>query len=180
MGQITSYRKSTEVCPQGIRVVQINGRVKEFSSPLKAKDLLLNYPKHFVCCSRDLCAMSATNSRLLVGEEELQMGEIYLMLPFSALDSHNHLAELVARLRTAAIKRAAGQKRAAVKKGAVAKVVQGRAEESRVIAYSVIYEQLIENCGNAEAQMAYKEHLIAKSISWRPGLDTIKEATLIC
>ncbi|GLJ09138.1 hypothetical protein SUGI_0102460 [Cryptomeria japonica] len=167
MGQIPSCRKSTEVCPQGIRVVQINGLVKEFSAPLKAKDLLLNYPEHFVCCSRDLCAMSTTNSRLLVGEEKLQMGEIYLMLPFSALDSQNHLVELVTRLRAAA------------KKGVASKVAQERAEDSRV-GYTVIYEQLIQNCGNTEVQMAYKEHLVAKSRSWRPGLDTIKEARVIC
>uniref|UniRef100_A0A0C9RSY5 TSA: Wollemia nobilis Ref_Wollemi_Transcript_14350_1029 transcribed RNA sequence n=1 Tax=Wollemia nobilis TaxID=56998 RepID=A0A0C9RSY5_9CONI len=170
MGQKASCNKSIEVCPQGIRIVHLNGQVDDVQAPVKVKQVLQQHPRHFLCNSRDLHGIAS--KRLMSGEDEVRMGEIYFLLPLSILDSEmspKNSAALAARLLAAA-------------KREDSKPAQGRAGDSNpfrgISSNRTMYEKVMECCDNQELQLAYKEHLMAKSRSWKPQLLTIQEAGL--
>lgn len=107
MGLIVSCpRRAKVVNPGVIRVVHLNGQVDKFPSPVSLKRVLQHHPRHFICHSRDLYAV---NGRPLQTAEELRLGELYFLLPFSALESDlsaDNLMALAARLLAAARKEA--------------------------------------------------------------------------
>lgn len=107
MGLIVSCpRQAKVVNPDVIRVVHLNGQVDKFPSPVSLKQVLQHHPRHFICHSRDLYAV---NCRPLQTAEELRLGELYFLLPFSALESDlsaENLMALAARLLAAARKEA--------------------------------------------------------------------------
>ncbi|XP_057838477.1 uncharacterized protein LOC131048524 [Cryptomeria japonica] len=167
MGQRASCKRFSEVCPQRVRIVDMSGQVEEFSTAVKVKQVLQNHPRHFLCFSRDLYAIK--NGRLLPAEEDLRLGDIYFVLPISILDSDlspQNLAALAARLVAAAKKEGS-------------KHVQGSHGDSNLGHLSAgnchLSEKLMKSCDNSELQMAFKEHLLAKSRSWQPRLHTIQE-----
>lgn len=107
MGSMASCaRRAKVVSPDAIRVVHVNGQVDKFPAPVSFKRVVQHHPRHFICHSRDLYAV---NCRPLKPEEELRLGELYFLLPFSALESDlsaENLMALAARLLAAARKEA--------------------------------------------------------------------------
>lgn len=114
MGSMAScVRWRDVVSPDVIRVVYLNGEVEAFPVPVSAKQLLQNHPRHFICISRDLYGAICPSVQ---PEEELQLGELYFLLPLSALEPAQNLVTLAARLYAAARKEAskAAQRRRSV------------------------------------------------------------------
>lgn len=106
MGSMASCARWKEsVSPDIIRVVHLNGEVDAFPVPVSAKQMLQNHPRHFICISRDLYGAICP---LLQPEEELRLGELYFLLPLSALEPAENLLTLAARLYAAARKEASG------------------------------------------------------------------------
>lgn len=107
MGSMGSCARWTDVVsPDVIRVVYLNGYVDEFPAPVRAKRLLQNHPEHFICTSRDLYGASYP---ALQPKEELQLGELYFLLPLLALQSAENLLPLATRLYAAARKEASSE-----------------------------------------------------------------------
>eukprot|EP01018_Ginkgo_biloba_P027364 Gb_05765 [translate_table: standard] len=67
------------------KVIAFNGRILEFQKPIKAAELMLENPQHFVCHSNAL----QTGHRIaaLSADEELEQGNTYLLLPMDKLRS---------------------------------------------------------------------------------------------
>jgi hypothetical protein len=173
MGSKASCSRRTDaVSPDAIRVVHLNGQLDEFPAQVSVKRVLQNLPRHFICCSRDLFAVKC---RPLQPDEDLRLGELYFLLPLSILESDlsaENLVALAARLYAAArkeVSRAAQRRRSA--DSACDLPGEGR---------SSMYEELLRSCEDPEVKIAFREHLISKSRSWRPRLHTIEETGFAC
>ncbi|CAL0304756.1 unnamed protein product [Lupinus luteus] len=93
-----------------IRLVHLNGYVEDFDEPISVNQVIGNSPKHFVCTSIQL--LSST-SQPLKGDTQLQLGNVYFVLPYSILQANFSpvgLASLAKRL-TAIAKTRCGSKR---------------------------------------------------------------------
>jgi len=165
-------RRAEVVSPHAIRVVHLNGQLDEFPAPVSVKRVLQNHPRHFICCSRDL---SIVNCRPLQSDEDLRLGELYFLLPLSAIESDlsaEHLVALAAKLFAAARKE-------------VSKAAQRRRSADSTCDLPEeggcsMYQKILRSCDDPELKMAFKEHLISKSRSWRPRLNTIQETGFAC
>jgi len=160
------------VSPDAIRVVHLNGQLDEFPAQVSVKRVLQNHPRYFICCSRDLFAV---NCRPLQPDEDLRLGELYFLLPLSILESDlstENLVALAAKLCTAARKElsSTAQRRRSADSTCD---LPGEAPSS-------MQEKFLRSCDDPEVKMAFREHLISKTRSWRPRLHTIQETGFAC
>ncbi|KDP46204.1 hypothetical protein JCGZ_10044 [Jatropha curcas] len=82
MGICCSYRKNTAATA---KLILEDGRLKEFSHPIRVSQILQGNPTSFICNSDDL---SFDDQVSAIGDEvNLELGEIYFELPISWLDS---------------------------------------------------------------------------------------------
>lgn len=165
-------RRTDAVSPDAVRIVHLNGQLDEFPAPVTVKRVLQNHPNQFICWSRDLFAV---NCRPLQPEEELLLGELYFLLPLSILNSDlsvKNLVALAARLYATARKEAS---RAAQRRRSTDSTCDLPGED-----LSSTNEKFLRSCDDPELKMAFREHLISKSRSWRPRLDTIQETGFAC
>jgi hypothetical protein len=158
----SSPRRAEVVSPYAIRVVHFNGQLDEFPAPVSVRQVLQNHPRHFICCSRDLYGI---NCRPLPPEEDLRLGELYFLLPLSALESELSVENLMAL---------------AAKLYAAARKEVSRGAQRRMSADFSTHEKFLRSCDDPELKMALREHLISKSKLWRPGLHTIEETGFAC
>lgn len=70
--------------PPVAKVLLIDGSMLRFTRPVKVIRLLLDHPHHFVCPLHSLQPGHHSLSTLLP-DEELQLGHLYLLLPFHTL-----------------------------------------------------------------------------------------------
>ncbi|XP_044470519.1 uncharacterized protein LOC123199550 [Mangifera indica] len=92
MGVCASYPGANEIkgggedhngvrWPSTAKVIHMDGRVEELKAPIPARNIISQNPNHFLCSSE---AMSMNNCMpQMPGEEELQLGQIYFLLPLS-------------------------------------------------------------------------------------------------
>lgn len=91
---------------RGIKVIFPSGEIQQLQEPIKAAELMLEMPGFFVVNTRSLHIgrrFSALNA-----DEELEFGNVYLMLPMNKLNSAVTAADMGALLLTA--KRVSGGK----------------------------------------------------------------------
>lgn len=81
-------------CPTTTKVIHVDGSHQEFRHPIKAIHVLSQNPDCFLCCSESMYV----NSRAphVAGDEELQLGQIYFLLPLSKSESPLSLQDLCA------------------------------------------------------------------------------------
>ncbi|KAH7544722.1 hypothetical protein FEM48_Zijuj01G0016500 [Ziziphus jujuba var. spinosa] len=85
-----------------VRVVHLNGYVEDFEQPVSVSQITGKPSKHFVCTPAQLLS---SGSKPLKQDALLQPGQIYLLLPYSALQadvSPLDLASIVRKLTSAA------------------------------------------------------------------------------
>lgn len=143
--------------PDVIRVVYLSGQVDEFPAPVSAKQVLQDHPRHFIFNSRDLFGSSCPP---LQPEDELRLGELYFLLPLSALQSAENLVALAAKLYAAAKKKASRR---------------AQPRRSSDLKSDLPGERLAQMGDDTEVKMTLREQPISKSRSWRPSLQTIEE-----
>ncbi|KAK7265228.1 hypothetical protein RJT34_32844 [Clitoria ternatea] len=96
MGACFSCNSSSSI--KNIRVVHLNGYVEDFEQPISVSKVIGYPPKHFVCTSTQLLSSS---TKSMAGYSQLQLGQVYFMLPYSILQadvSPVDLATLAKRL----------------------------------------------------------------------------------
>ncbi|CAN4081606.1 unnamed protein product [Withania somnifera] len=93
MGIICSSYESTSVATA--KLILHDGRLQEFSYPVKASYLLQNDPTIFICNSDEMDFGDLVSA--ISAEEELQLGQLYFALPLSHL-KHKLKAEEMAAL----------------------------------------------------------------------------------
>ncbi|XP_016561892.2 uncharacterized protein LOC124895672 [Capsicum annuum] len=94
MGIICSSYESTSVATTA-KLILHDGRLQEFSYPVKASYLLQHDPTIFICNSDDMDFGNVVSA--VSDEEELQLGQLYFALPLSHL-KHKLKAEEMAAL----------------------------------------------------------------------------------
>ncbi|KAE8651930.1 hypothetical protein Csa_006329 [Cucumis sativus] len=75
-----------------IKVVHMDGFIEEFSDPIKASKITSRNPNFFLCNSEQMLIGSCVPS--LSSDENLQMGQIYFLLPLSLAHSPLSLPDL--------------------------------------------------------------------------------------
>jgi hypothetical protein len=68
-----------------VKVVSWNGSVQELQRRIKAAELMLENPQHFVCHANGLQIGRRINP--LTADEELEVGHLYFLLPMAKLNS---------------------------------------------------------------------------------------------
>ncbi|XP_021896641.1 uncharacterized protein LOC110813706 [Carica papaya] len=75
-----------------IKVIHADGRLQEFKQPIRARHVLSANQNYFLCNSESIFVDSCI---LRVGEDdELQLGQIYFVMPLSKLGARISLKEL--------------------------------------------------------------------------------------
>ncbi len=106
---ICSSSDSTNVATA--KLILQDGRLQEFSYPVKVSYVLQKNPSCFICNSDEMefdDVVSAVN-----GEEELQLGQLYFALPLSKLKhplQADEMAALAVKANSALMKVAGGEK----------------------------------------------------------------------
>lgn len=75
---------SSKVPSNVVKVITLYGSVQEFGSAMKAADLMLDNPQHFVCHSSAL--QTGRRISALSADEELELGHLYFLLPMRKLN----------------------------------------------------------------------------------------------
>ncbi|XP_068642095.1 uncharacterized protein [Aristolochia californica] len=136
-----------------IRVGFRDGRVEEYRRPLKAAELMLENPRHFVCDSNNLKV--GHRVPCLTADEDLEPRRLYLLLPmdmlFSVLTSEekSHLSH-----------------KASLKNGASTNIAK---------IFPVFGEFCLSPSEAKPARTEESTERFARQRSWQPALDTILE-----
>lgn len=188
-----------------VKLVHSNGLVEEFYRPMRAGELTVDYPDHFICHADNLSQLMIGNSHGLLGslsdDDDMEIGQIYFLLPKRVLDSpltHTDVTELISK---ASIARKASYKgsqlvplplparrssynsededdemvRPMSREFVQHVIAEARLElQKRAAADPLLSKQL---GSNPELQSAFTNHIVAKSCArlWKPPLDTIYE-----
>merc|ERR1711915_148817 len=68
-----------------VKIIRLYSSVQEFKKPMKAAELMLDNPQHFVCHSTAL--ENGRRISALSADEELESGHLYFLLPMHKLHS---------------------------------------------------------------------------------------------
>ncbi|GLJ05065.1 hypothetical protein SUGI_0010420 [Cryptomeria japonica] len=149
-----------------IRIVDIDGSVKEYLPPLNANEILLQHPDRFIYNSQDLMSC---NFKPISPTRQLMQGKLYFLVS-SALQTKD-LLPLASKLIAGMNKRVS-----------LEPSMDGVQEKNRLMESinSDFKGRRIEICDTQQSRTAYKKHLLqrCKMRSWRPELGTIDESYL--
>ncbi|GLJ04745.1 hypothetical protein SUGI_0002500 [Cryptomeria japonica] len=81
---------------QMAKVISPDGKVKEFIEPIRAEEILVQYPGHFICHSD--CVDVGKFMAPLDAEAELELGEVYFVLPLRKLQFAVSMSDMAAML----------------------------------------------------------------------------------
>ncbi|KAJ7979419.1 DUF4228 domain-containing protein [Quillaja saponaria] len=161
MGGCFSSRSSSTF--NNILVVHLNGYVEYFDYPVSVSQVTGTPPKHFVCTPAQLLS---TSSKPLKADAQLQLGQIYFMLPFSTLQADVSQLDLVTLAR---------------KLNAIAKTSRCKANSSGTSPSSSKHGSSPVSPARSPSRFM-KESFVTlggqrscKAQSWKPFLDTIRE-----
>ncbi|CAL0320317.1 unnamed protein product [Lupinus luteus] len=148
-----------------IRLVHLCGYVEDFDEPISVNQVTGNSPKYFVCTSLQLLSSSQPLKR----DTQLQLGNVYFMLPYSILQvdvSPMDLASLAKRLTTIAKTRCGSKK--FLKDGSS---LLRQNECSNIACRSEGREGVVAK----ESGVTYGARNSLRMQPWKPLLDTIRE-----
>ncbi|RDX61277.1 hypothetical protein CR513_60509, partial [Mucuna pruriens] len=116
------------------KVVVHDGRLQEFSYPVKVSYLLQLYPMCFICDSDEMAFDDVVTA--VHEDEELQPGQLYFALPLSRLKRHLPPHEMAALAVTAssALAKSAGEKCGSRRKQIILLSDEGNAKPGRRVA----------------------------------------------
>ncbi|XP_043714680.1 uncharacterized protein LOC122663036 [Telopea speciosissima] len=164
-----------------IRVVHFNGSVQDFDDPLTVGDITGKPPKYFVCTPSQL--ISFNSSEALSPDTQLQRGNIYYVLPLSALQweaSPVDFVGIATRLTKVAKRSGSINHARSPQSSPVLDVLQslGRSKSTpeRVKPISEEVITSVELKESVEHVKMDDNHKISyRAQSWKPILETIKE-----
>ncbi|XP_068638674.1 uncharacterized protein [Aristolochia californica] len=136
-----------------IRVVFRDGRLEEYRRPLKAAELMLENPRHFVCDSNNLEEGQRVSG--LAADEDLEPRQLYLLLPMDMLFSVLTSEEMSYLSHKGSLKNGASTN--------IAKI------------FPVLGEFCLFPSEAKHARAAEPTERFARQRSWQPALDTIVE-----
>ncbi|XP_042504802.1 uncharacterized protein LOC122081678 [Macadamia integrifolia] len=165
-----------------IRLIHFNGAVQDFEDPITVGDITGKPPKYFVCTPSQLISFSS--SETLQPETQLQRGQIYFILPLSALQweaSPVDFVCLATRLNKVA-KRSGSIKAKNPQKSPVMDPLEGlrRSKSTPERVLNPISEQVVHVTSVGEKSddvhvRINRDKMNYRAQSWKPILQTINE-----
>ncbi|KAJ0041422.1 hypothetical protein Pint_28185 [Pistacia integerrima] len=67
--------------PSTAKIIHMDGRVQELKAPISARNIISQNPNHFLCSSESMYMNNCLPQ--MPEEEELQLGQIYFLVPLS-------------------------------------------------------------------------------------------------
>ncbi|KAL6191760.1 hypothetical protein ACLB2K_038150 [Fragaria x ananassa] len=185
MGACLSCIPKPEETQTNVRVVHLNGYVEEFEHPVSVGELTGRPPKHFVCTPTQLLS---TGYKPLKQDTLLQQGQIYFLLPYSALQSDASPMDLAAVVRKLTALGRSGSKRSNEGLGRSGSWRSG--QMSPMHCSSPVWSnyssspgrnspgRFLEPEGSPSRMEMYGAQRSTRARSWKPLLDTISERQL--
>lgn len=102
MGSCVSS-SATSAVPVTAKLILMDGNIKEFSEELRSREILGEYPGHFICNSDGLY-VGQNISQVLGDDDRLQNGQLYFLLPHRKLEfvlTDSDMATLLFKINTA-------------------------------------------------------------------------------
>lgn len=112
MGNLVSCGLGHAPSKHVVKLVHCNGLVEEFCRLVRVGELIVNYPHHFICHSDDLRLMCGGSGvpPSLSEDDDMELGQIYFLLPREVLESALTQADIAALLSKAEVARKASYK----------------------------------------------------------------------
>ncbi|XP_072960770.1 uncharacterized protein [Typha angustifolia] len=154
------------------KVVLPDGDLRQLDGPLNAAELMLDVPGHFVVNSRSMHVGRRFSP--LVADEDLEMGNVYVMFPMKKAKSVVAAADM-ARLLVAAnrdVRRASGGRARVLPEAAAAAEAEDEKERSDVV--RVKFDEM-DPPPEAAAEIGEMKYRLSMSRSRKPTLETIEE-----
>ncbi|KAL8519906.1 hypothetical protein ACS0TY_010731 [Phlomoides rotata] len=173
-GSRSRRRRSSRKAAAVIKLIKSDGGVKIYDRPIKAWELMEEYPKHLVC--RSDCFYIGQITPALSDHDRLLPGNNYFLLPANFFQSALTFATLI-RCRSAVPgksppfeveKTASGGLRIKVTEEMVMQYQKAQAEAAAAA------ERIIGVCNTPQLRKDY-ELLVGRRLQWKPKLDTISE-----
>ncbi|KAJ7539007.1 hypothetical protein O6H91_11G072700 [Diphasiastrum complanatum] len=177
----------------GAKVVYPNGKVEEFHTPVVVAELMLENPQHFVWESSSVSAKQRAPA--LPADAKLEVGQLYYLLPSSSMTS--------AGLILSSKQDSTSRQDQAIRKLKVGEILdlrgpsesQGLSEPFEIeqkglvtqvtVSTQYVAELMMQDCSSflerdlcsdySELQMALRRHVMSKTYSWKPKLETVEE-----
>lgn len=185
-----------------VKLVHSNGLVEEFYRPVRVGELTPDYPHHFICHSNDLSSNMRSDlapPSALSDEDEMELGQIYFLLPKQVLASPLTQADIAALFSKAALPRKASYKGILVAPLPDMQDVdithvtispdffKRLLAETRLQVPTTVSGPFLSSnrlyCGTStpDLDVASTSHILAKicTRAWRPLLDTIEEGSFL-
>ncbi|GLJ46357.1 hypothetical protein SUGI_0977160 [Cryptomeria japonica] len=182
MGSYLSCGSSHIFPSNTVKVVAYNGELQEFQKQIKAAELMLENPQHFVCHADSLQVGRRINP--LSADEDLELGHLYFLLPMSKLQgvvSDSDMASIAVRAKSAMKKGSKNfEKKIIPLFGDM--VFQDKARDHDDLGgdlpggLNIVVVPKMDVEGLSELQIDLGKYRLSKSRSWRPNLETIREA----
>lgn len=155
-----------------VKVVLSDGRLQEFQRQVKVAEVMLENPQHFLCHASALHVGRRISA--LRADEDLEMGQLYLLLPMSKLQSVLSVSDVVA----ITVKAESAKRRGSAKNSPKFAGVQSPEVEN-----SQCGGVFLEREGNCLPKMDMERmsveelarYRLSRCRSWKPKLETIRE-----
>ncbi|XP_051122362.1 uncharacterized protein LOC127245486 [Andrographis paniculata] len=153
-----------------IKLIKSDGGVEIYDRPVKARELMEEFPKHMVC--RSDCFYIGQKTPALSHHDRLQPGHYYFLLPANFFQSALTFASFIRYRSALAIrppfeveKTASGSLRIKVTDEMIRHHLKEEETEAR---------RLIRVCTTPQLRKEY-EQLVGQRFHWKPTLDSISE-----
>ncbi|CAM8928901.1 unnamed protein product [Rhodiola kirilowii] len=94
---MSSDHDSSSSRNDNIRVVHFDGRIEEYDVPIKVNQIIHNPKKNVLCTKSQL--LCPTSSKALNSDCELQLGNLYFLMPISAFKSEASVMDMANMVR---------------------------------------------------------------------------------
>ncbi|XP_031490627.1 uncharacterized protein LOC116257783 [Nymphaea colorata] len=172
--------------PRTVKLIRSDGVVKVFHRPVRASELMLEFPKHLICHSDSFYIGQKIPA--LSADEDLQLGHKYFLLPqhffqsvlsfvtlASFASSSSRLVKNVAGIRPFEIlKKPGGSLQIRVSDEFISKLIEGDNVKDEEEA-SVKEQPKGKVCTTPALQKDYTQLVGYRSQQWKPKLETIRE-----
>lgn len=193
MGNLISCGLIPSPSQHVLKIVHCNGLVDEFYMPVRVGELIVDYPDHFICHSSDLNILQ--NVPPLPDDEEMEVGQVYFLLPRTSVECPLTDADVATLLSKAAITRKASYKDFDFKERPTLRTSKPQlemrqiAETTQVTVSREFVLRLLEETRLKMQNMSFPSKVYGSELhmqtpastftAWRPKLATIEEGNFL-
>ncbi|KAJ7567260.1 hypothetical protein O6H91_02G139400 [Diphasiastrum complanatum] len=188
MGACMSCAASSNGSEKTIKVMQIDGTVREFPSPVVVAELMLDHPQHYVCHCNSSHKLRVPAA--LPADVQLEVGQVYYLIPCLSLKSgadslfklKNSSSAQIMNAKAKRSFRSLGGILELLKikqKTSISPMVLSTESTSKSFSKETHEAPRVTEGGiwdaDLEEEISNRLRMMSRSRSWRPKLQTIEE-----